>query len=268
MPRIIAISSAVAHGHVGLSAAQPVLGALGHEVTALPTVLLSNHPGWSHVAGQRTAPADLSKMIDAIEANGWLPDHAAFLSGYLPSPDHVDVAAGLVARLRAAAPGIRIVVDPILGDAPKGLYIAEDAAIALRDRLVPLADTLTPNLFELGWLTGKPVETLEAALTAAQTLRDIAGATIHVTSPPLTDTETGVLSVGPSGATLYRTPMLEEIPNGVGDTFSALIAAGESPGAALGRLQALARMSRGRGHLAIIPATGWSSAAPIAGEPL
>ena len=50
MARILILSSWVAHGHVGLSAAAPALQALGHEVTQLPTTVLSNHPGWPHVA--------------------------------------------------------------------------------------------------------------------------------------------------------------------------------------------------------------------------
>ena len=63
--RILALSSQVAFGHVGLSAAVPVLQRLGHSVTALPTVMLSNHPGWPHVAGRRVPVADLDSMIDA-----------------------------------------------------------------------------------------------------------------------------------------------------------------------------------------------------------
>ena len=46
-----------------------------------------------------------------------------------------------------------MLVDPVLGDAGR-LYVAQETAEAIRDRLIPLADIATPNLFELGWLTG------------------------------------------------------------------------------------------------------------------
>ncbi len=56
MARILAISSHVAHGHVGLGAIVPALNRLGHEVIALPTVLLSNHPRHKQCAGEPVAP--------------------------------------------------------------------------------------------------------------------------------------------------------------------------------------------------------------------
>ena len=128
--KVMALSSQVAHGHVGLSAAVPVLHLLGCAVTAVPTVMLSNHPGWPHVAGHAVPPGDIDRMIDALEANGWLAGHDALLTGYLPGAGHVDLAARLIARIKALNPGAEIVVDPVLGDAPKGLYI-DPAAVKL-----------------------------------------------------------------------------------------------------------------------------------------
>jgi pyridoxine kinase len=150
--RILIMSSWTSVGHVGLSAATPVLQALGHEVTQLPTIILSNHPGWPRFAGQPVAPEELAGMIDAIDANGWLDGHEAFLTGYLPSAAHVALACDLVGRLRRLESAPTVVLDPILGDEPKGLYVPEDAAIAVRDKL---ACILTPDRFELGWLTGR-----------------------------------------------------------------------------------------------------------------
>ena len=71
MARILAISSQVASGHVGLSAMVPVLQALGHDVIALPTIILSNHPGHTHVSGQRITVDVLDGMVDALGRNGW-----------------------------------------------------------------------------------------------------------------------------------------------------------------------------------------------------
>jgi pyridoxine kinase len=269
MARILILSSWVAHGHVGLCAAAPVLQALGHSVTQLPTVQLSNHPGWPRVAGRRVPVEELGAMTDALAANGWLGQADALLTGYLPSPAHVAFAAELVARMRAAAPDLRVVVDPVLGDSPKGLYIAADAAEAVRATLLPRADVLTPNAFELGWLTGRETGTLAEAFAAAAALRDMAGgAEVLVTSPPLS-AETGLLALDGAGARLYRAPREDaaQVPNGPGDVLSALIAGGVSPGAALGQLSALVRESLGAPHLRIAESAAiWTRAAPVPPE--
>ena len=132
MARILAISSQVARGTVGLSIIVPALHALGHEVIALPTVILSNHPGHAHSAGQPVAPHTLHKMLDALKANGWLTGINAVLTGYLPSIEHVAFAATAIKSAHAANPRKRVMVlcDPVLGDDPKGLYIDARAAAA------------------------------------------------------------------------------------------------------------------------------------------
>jgi pyridoxine kinase len=271
MAHVVAVSSWVAHGHVGLSAAVPVLQALGHSVTQLPTVQLSNHPGWPHVAGRTVDVGSLREMADAMARNGWLTRVDAVLTGYLPSAAHVEFAAGLIERLCAASPAPRVVVDPVLGDTPKGLYIAEEAARATRERLLPLADVLTPNAFELSWLAARPVETLEDAREAAEVLRDRAPrAEILVTSPPIGCDQTGILAETPEGTALYRTTLIAgdtTVPHGVGDAFSALIAGGAPAGLALGQLQALIGCSLGAPHLRIAEsAAAWTRAAPIGAE--
>ena len=135
MARVLAISSQVARGHVGLSATALALERLGHEVWRLPTILLSNHPGHPRTAAVATPPDKLAAMIDALGANGWLEEVDAVLTGYLPSAAHVAVAAEAVTRVRArAARAVVYVCDPVLGDDPKGLYIAVEAAAAIRER--------------------------------------------------------------------------------------------------------------------------------------
>ena len=135
MARILAISSLVAHGHVGLSAIVPALNRLGHEVIALPTVLLSNHPRHAQCAFQAVAPAKLNEMLDALDGNSWLRETHAILTGYLPSAAHVRFAASAAARVSARQPQAEFFCDPVMGDDPNGLYIDEDAARAIRDEL-------------------------------------------------------------------------------------------------------------------------------------
>ncbi|WP_425049610.1 PfkB family carbohydrate kinase [Psychromarinibacter sp. S121] len=254
MAHVLILSSWVAHGHVGLSAAAPALQALGHTVTQLPTIVLSNHAAWPHVAGARVPVDQLQAMIDALDANGWLAGVDAVLTGYLPSADHVALAC----RLLDALSGARKVVDPVLGDTPKGLYIAAEAAVAIRDDLLPRADITTPNAFELSWLTGRAPDTPEAAMSAALGL----GPRVLVTSAPAGDGLTGVLDCG--DGTLVATPRQTVVPNGVGDVFAGLTAAGLPLPQAMGHLQALIDASLGAEHLRIAEAAAdWTTAAPL-----
>src|SRR5262245_36825236 len=169
MARVLAISSHVVRGHVGLDAAVPALQWLGHEVWALPTVLVASRPGLGRPVRHELPAPELARMLASLEADGCWPSLDAVLTGYFVSPDAVAAAAQAVERIKAANPRVVVLVDPILGDGGK-LYVAQATAEAIRGVLLPVATIATPNLFELAWLTGAVPEDLDDALEAAQTL--------------------------------------------------------------------------------------------------
>lgn len=267
--RVMILSSWVMSGHAGLSAAGPALQTLGHVVTQVPMTVLSNHPGWPHVAGAPMPCDQLAGMIEALDRNGWLATQDAVLTGYMPTPEHAELAAGLIQRLCAGRNPPLVVVDPVLGDEPKGLYLPHPVAEAVRDHLVPLADILTPNRFELGWLSKQEVTTTEDTLSAAETLLHRGPAQdILVTSALAPPRQIGLLSVTHHAPRVWMVPERVGVPHGVGDVFAALIAAGLSAGAALGHLQALIRVSLGASHLRIAEcAPRWARAAAVPSSP-
>jgi pyridoxine kinase len=219
MGTILAISSQVARGHVGLAAVVPALHALGHEVIALPTVLLSNHPGHGAVAGQRIDPVLLGQMLATLDAHGWLARVDAVLSGYLPTPGHVAVVEDAIARVRARNPAAAYFCDPVLGDDPKGLYIAEDAARALATRLVPLADVAFPNRFELAWLSNQSVTDVASAVLAGRALES---SVTVATSIPGPDDTLATVAVAADDSWLRTVTRLNNVPNGTGDFLAGL----------------------------------------------
>lgn len=214
MARILAISSQVVFGPVGLSAIVPALQAEGHEVLALPTVLLSNHPGHGKPEG---SAQELSAVIGALEKLGALKNLDAVLTGYFASAAQVETVAALLMRLRCPI----VLVDPVIGDHGK-LYVAEAVAVAIRDQLLPLATILTPNIFELSWLSGQSVADRDAAITVA---RDLNIANVIVTSVPLGADHLGTLLVIPSAASEVSSPHLKSVPHGTGDYLSGLFLA-------------------------------------------
>ena len=260
MSRILAISSQVACGHVGLSAIVPAIQAMGHEVIALPTVTLSNHPGHVHVAGKRVDVSLLHDMVDALSANGWLGGLDIMLTGYLPSTDHVAFAAATVDKVKAASPQVSIICDPILGDEAEGLYLDALAAGAIRDQLIPLADIALPNQFELGWLTNRSIESVEDAVGAAAALPC---STALVTSVPCANDQLANLLTNASGTEICPHPQLRDVPKGTGDFLSGAFAADPDLSRTTGRVMALVEASRGRDHLAIAQARdSWLHAPP------
>lgn len=271
MPTILSLSSQVARGHVGHSAAVFAWQRLGIDVVPLPTILLSNRPDYPHRAGERVRPELLDDMFAAIEANGWIGEIDAVFTGYLPSAAHVGVAAGLVTRLRRANPGVLYCCDPILGDEPDGLYIAEDAATALRDTLLPVADVITPNRFELGWLTGQAVHALEDAVGAA---RSLASPLVLTTSAPSASAQSGELTnllVESDKAWVAAVERRAAVPHGTGDLVAALFfghllrsrPAPEALALATAGIEAVIEASAGRDELNLIASQdSWALPAP------
>ena len=233
MARVLCISSQVVRGHVGNSAAVFALQRLGHEVWALPTVLLSNHPGHPHVAGTRIEPKVMRDMLGALARNGWLGDVDAVLTGYLPSAEHVAVAAEAIDMLRAGGRQPLVLVDPVLGDDPAGLYVAEEAAAAVRQQLLPLASLTTPNRFELAYLSGAPVRDAASAAAAAAVL---GVPMVLATSIPGDDHLLNLLWE-PGGTQCAEVAKLARVPHGTGDLLAALqlghMLHGEPAGAAM-----------------------------------
>jgi pyridoxine kinase len=268
MARVLAISSQVVRGHVGLSAIVPALQRLGHEAWALPSILLSNHTGHPRTSGRRIDPEIQTEMLEALERNGWLGEIDAVITGYLPSPGHVRVAADLVRRLKAQR-SIAYLCDPVLGDDAKGLYLDPHAALAVRDELIGLADIATPNRFELGWLCGGEVQTLASVQLAAKAL---AVETTIVTSAAQQDGRISTLMVGPEGNFVCDAVWRPNVPHGTGDFFAALVLGhqlnGESAAVGLGRAAAAVDVSiaasAGRNELELsAPQDAWAHAAPL-----
>ncbi|MDX2308026.1 MAG: pyridoxal kinase [Hyphomicrobium sp.] len=221
MTRLLLISSWVARDRVGLSAMWPALAVAGHDVLSIPTVVLSNHPGHAHVSGRTTPIAELEALCEAHRANGWHQNVAVAVTGYLPTADHVRFAAETIEDLRSHAARVLYVCDPVLGDSPKGLYVPESAARAIRDELVPLADVVTPNAFELSWLARQSIASADDARGAALSLGRPA---VVVTSAPCEPETVGSLLVTPDGEHSRVAPRLDGVPHGTGDLFSGVLA--------------------------------------------
>ena len=224
LKRLTVISSYVASSRVGGSLALLLGQMLELDPVLIPTTILGRHPGLGAPGGRGVADDDFKSALDGAASNN-AKNVDGILTGYFASATQVAHAANFIDEARAIRPDIKLVVDPIFGDSPKGLYVDEKIAQAIATLLVPRADLITPNLFEFQYLFDAPKAKLPRELCdiAAHSERDIL-----ITSVPTSDAEIGALYVKQGMAsTLVESPLLKgQIPNGTGDVFSLLATSG------------------------------------------
>ena len=223
--KILSIQSSVAYGHVGNSAAVFPLQRLGHEVWPVYTVHFSNHTGYGAWRGPMLAADDVRDVITGIEERGVLGQVDAVLSGYQGGEEIGDVILDAVARVKAANPAATYTCDPVMGNAKSGCFVHPAIPVLLRERVVPQADLITPNQFELGYLTGTEPTDLESTLASVDAARAMGPSSVLVTSVERPDAEPDtleMLAVTPEGAWLVATPRLPLKANGSGDVTAAL----------------------------------------------
>lgn len=226
--KIVSLQSAVAYGHVGNSAALLPLQRLGHEVWPVDTVQFSNHPGYGGFRGKRMPADHLTAMIEGLAAIGALDECDGLLTGYLGEAGTVAAAVRAADLIRAKRPDALYLCDPVMGDAPHGLYVDPALPEAFQTRLLPLADIVTPNRFELGILTKRPVGDVAEAAVAARSLLggpDRRGPRLALVTGLDDRDEMIVLAATAEQVWQLRTPRLpfSPEPSGTGDVLAALL---------------------------------------------
>ena len=223
--RFLSIQSSVAYGHVGNSAATFPLQRLGHEVWPVSTVVFSNHTGYGEWRGPLLAPEDVRDVIAGIGDRGVLGEADAVLSGYQGDPAVGAVILDAVATVKELNPDAVYCCDPVMGDVGRGMFVRPGIPEFMRDTVVPRADIVTPNHFELDFLAGRTTTTLAEVLDAVDEVRARGPRDVLVTSVLHGDVPEGSLdlvAVSDAGAWAVTTPLLPITPNGCGDVTAAL----------------------------------------------
>ena len=230
MTTILSIQSSVAYGHVGNSAVTFPLMRMGVEVWPVNTVHFSNHTGYRTWRGPLLGAADLHDVVHGIDERGVLGDVDAVLSGYQGGDDIGAVILDAVALVKLRNPAAIYCCDPVLGDADVGSYVLPGIAKFMREQVVPAAQIITPNQFELTCLTGLPVATMDDVLDAADAARGLGPDIVLITSVVRGDAPPGMIdmvAVDAEGAWLVSTPRLARTFTGSGDVTAATFLAAQ-----------------------------------------
>ncbi|XP_073981187.1 pyridoxal kinase [Rhodnius prolixus] len=227
-PRVLSIQSHVVRGYVGNKSATFPLQVLGFEVDAINSVQLSNHTGYKSAKGQILDEKDLGVVVDALIENKLLK-YTHVLTGYVGSPSFLKKVGEVINNVRNDNPDVLYVCDPVLGDNGK-LYVPESLIPIYRDVIIPLADVVTPNQFELELLCGKSINTIDEAWKAMSTFHDKGCKTIILSSSNFGGADellalASTLKDGVQTKACIKIPKLDALFTGTGDLFSALFLA-------------------------------------------
>ena len=221
---ILSIQSSVAYGHVGNSAVTFPLMRMGVDVWPVITVHFSNHTGYESWRGPLLSAADLRDVVQGIDERGLLGEVDAVLSGYQGGTDIGAMILDAVALVKLRNPGAIYCCDPVLGDADVGSYVLPGIAEFMREQVVPAAQIITPNQFELTALTDRQVSTMADVLDAADVARALGPEVVLITSVVRHDTPPArieMVAVDSDGAWLVSTPRLPRTFTGSGDVTAA-----------------------------------------------
>ena len=222
---VLSIQSQVVYGCVGNNAAAPTLRAMGWHTLALPTVLLSNTPHYPSIWGGGVPQEWFEGWLRALHERHALHHLRAVLTGYLGQAGKARALAGWLPALLQGHSAPLVCIDPVLGDADVGLYVEPELAREYA-ALLPLADVLTPNRYELGLLTGAQPATPQQTEDAARRLLQGRTRALVVTSAGFDAPdapEIHMLVVTPGEVRWLAHQRIAATPKGTGDMFSAAL---------------------------------------------
>lgn len=224
--KVVAVHDLSCIGRVSLNAVIPILTSMGLEVTPLPTALLSCHTQYPDFTFLDLT-TEMRKIIANWKAQGFRFN--AFYTGYLGSPEQVQVVSELIQDFRR--PNDLIVVDPVLGDNGHLYKGMNEEMVGQMCELIKLADVITPNMTEMFLLLGEPYrnnnfndDELKYYLRA---LSQQGPSIVIVTSVPVIDTPhlTSVYAYNRNGNRYWKVtcPFLPAHYPGTGDSFTSVI---------------------------------------------
>lgn len=183
--RVLSIQSHVVHGYVGNKSAVFPLQVLGFEVDNINSVQFSNHTGYTNgFKGQVLNEKELAEVFAGLVTNDLHKQYTHLLTGYVGNPTFLREIANIVKTLRSVNPGLIYVCDPVMGD-DGIMYVPKELLPIYRDEIVPLADIVTPNQFEVELLTGKTISTEQDAWDAIDWFHKKGVRTVAISSSEL-----------------------------------------------------------------------------------
>ena len=216
-PLVGSIQNSVGMGFLGNQAVFAVAHGLGARVVHAPSMFAGAHGGFTGRPSTIADPAQFRRDV-AFLVN---QRPGLIIVGYLPKPQHVEVVAALLRDYKGV-----VLLDPVIGDYKKGLFVGQETARAIKEQLLPAAQIVTPNRFEAEVLVGAGNRSMSehAYLNG---LFDLGPNAVIVKSFERDAEKHRTMSLFSNGYNYYRIfgPFLPAHPaHGAGDVFAASVA--------------------------------------------
>lgn len=223
IPIALTIAGSDSGGGAGIQADLKTFSAMGvYGATVVTALTAQNTVG---VQAVHAVPAAfVTAQLDSVFGD---LDVRAVKIGMLPSPEIIEAVARALERA-----GRPMVLDPVMVATTGARLISDQAMDALRNRLLPVADLVTPNLPEAAALLGEaPATDEDVAAAQGRRLLALGPPAVLVKGGHGTGPESTDLLVTAAGVTRFAAPRLPtRNTHGTGCTLSAAIAAGLAHG--------------------------------------
>ncbi len=222
---VLSIQSSVAYGHVGNSAAAFTLMRLGVETYPVYTVHYSNTTSYGSWRGLNLSADDVLEVVRGIDDRGGLDLVDGVLSGFQGSEAMGQTILAAADLVKQRHPGAVYCCDPVMGDVGRGMYVAAGIPEFLRDQVLPRADILTPNQYELNFLCGRETRTVADLLAGVDQVIERGPSTVLVTSAvaeEIPDQSISMVAATSDEAWLVSTPRIDQVFTGSGDVTAAV----------------------------------------------
>lgn len=224
--KILSIQSRLVCGYVGNNIAELAIQLQGLDVIAFPSVLFSTHTGISKIYGSATSKVLFDELVEGIKAINVIKDIHNIITGYIGTSEIVESSAQFVKSIKQQYPDRLYICDPVMGDFDQGMYVSEDVEKAISEYLIPLADIMTPNHYELKRLLTDDADSVDSIIDSINLNPKLATKKIVVTGCILKDTPNDtidILIVQDGRADRISSPKIDIAMVGAGDLFTAVI---------------------------------------------
>lgn len=216
-PVVLAIAGSDSGGGAGIQADLKAINAMGGwGATAISCLTAQNLDGVRSV--QPTEPGILADQIDAVY-DGF--DVRAVKTGMLYSAELIEVVVDRLLHHRE----VQLVLDPVMVATSGAALLRGDALATLRDKLLPIASLVTPNLHEASILAGQEVTDLESMTDAAAKIHDLGAPWVLIKGGHLEGDAVDVLFDGENSHVLFANRIdATTATHGTGCTLASAIA--------------------------------------------
>jgi hydroxymethylpyrimidine/phosphomethylpyrimidine kinase len=248
--RVLSIAGSDSGGGAGIQADIKAITALGcYAMTAVTAITVQDTQGVSgiHPVPDGIIAAQIERVLADLGAD-------CMKTGMLGTSSVIDTVSGTLAR---SAGGLPLVVDPVMVAKGGALLLADTAVGAMKEKLLPRATLITPNLPEASVLIGRAVTSLDDMRAAMPSLLALGPRAVLLKGGHLETDEIVDIYEGPEGRHEWRSPrIVTRHTHGTGCTLASSIAAGLAQG--LPMIQAISR-ARAYVRIAIETAPGFGS---------